>query len=71
MNTPIRIVAALGVASALLAGPAQAAGSGLYLGVGAEAFVNPGEFVDFILGWFGADISSDDEYAPAVETVKA
>jgi len=35
MNTPIRIVAALGVASALLAGPAQAAGSGLYLGVGA------------------------------------
>lgn len=35
MNTPIRIVAALGIASALLAGPAHAAGSGLYLGVGA------------------------------------
>jgi hypothetical protein len=34
MNNPVRVVAVLGLASVLLAGPAQAAGSGLYLGAG-------------------------------------
>jgi hypothetical protein len=49
-------------------------GLSLYLGLGLEAYVNPMEVVDFLYGWFGLDISDDDEMleeAPAQTVTRA
>lgn len=36
--------------------------AGVFAGiVGARVGFSPGEFVDFLLGWFGVDIAGDDE----------
>ncbi|MCZ6687975.1 MAG: hypothetical protein O7H41_00020 [Planctomycetota bacterium] len=38
---------------------------GVFIGVvGVRAGFSPGEFLDFILGWFGVDIAGDDQHAP-------